>query len=160
MAIELTADERWDLLEGNMVMRLATVNPHGLPHVVPIWYLADRTAGAIFFSTPEDSRKVRDLEETPKASLTVDEGAYYFDLRAVIAEGDATVVEDDDLAARVERAWCRKYFDQDERPEFMDLLYEGRPWVWYRVDPSQWTSWDNSKIDLETLRERRGDDDG
>lgn len=156
MAIELDEGERWDLLERNMVMRLATVNPYGLPHVVPIWYLADRDAGAVFFSTPRDSRKVRDVEETPKASLTVDEGAYYFELKAVIAEGDVSQVEDDDLRERVERAWCEKYFDQPERPEFMDLLYEGRPWGWYRVDPSRWTSWDNSKIDLDRLRERRG----
>lgn len=156
MSIELTESERWDLLEDNMVMRLATVNPYGLPHVLPIWYLADREAGAIFFSTPEDSRKIRDIEATPKASLTVDEGTEYFDLRAVVADGDATTVEDEALEERIEREWCRKYFDSDERPEFMDLLYEGRPWVWCRVDPSQWISWDNSKIDLEKLREARG----
>lgn len=156
MAIELTEDERWELLEDNMVMRLATVNPYGLPHVLPIWYLADREEGAIFFSTPKDSRKVRDLEETPKASLTVDEGTYYFDLRAVIANGNASEVEDEDLEARIEREWCQKYFDRDQRPEFMGLLYEDRPWVWYRVDPSQWTSWDNSKIDLEKLRGDHG----
>jgi hypothetical protein len=83
-------------------------------------------------------------------------GAYYFDLRAVVANGDATRVEDADLEARIEREWCRKYFDRDERPEFMDLLYQGRPWVWCRVDPTRWTSWDNSKIDLEKLREVRG----
>lgn len=55
MAIELTEDERWEFLQAQMVMRLATVDPHGLPHVVPIWYLADREAGAVFFSTPTDS---------------------------------------------------------------------------------------------------------
>lgn len=156
MAIELTESERWDLLKNNMVMRLATVNPYGLPHVLPIWYLADQEEGAIFFSTPEDSRKIRDLEQTPKASLTVDEGEYYFELRSVIANGDATKIEDESLEARVEREWCQKYFNQNERPEFMDSLYKGRPWVWCRIDPTQWTSWDNSKIDLEKLRETRG----
>lgn len=153
MAIELTESERWDLLENNMIMRLATVNPHGLPHVLPIWYVTDREEEAIFFSTPEDSRKIRDLEETSKASLTVDEGTYYFDLRAVIANGDITTVEDEDLEARIERKWCQKYFDQDKRPEFMELLYKGRPWVWCRIDPTLWTSWDNSKIDLDKLRD-------
>jgi len=156
MAIELSEDERWALLADNMVMRLATVDPHGLAHVVPIWYLPDREEGAVFFSTPADSRKARDVEATPKASLTVDEGVQYFDLRAVVAEGDVAPVEDGALRADVERRWCRRYFDQDSRPEFMDLLYEGRPWAWYRVDPSRWISWDNSKIDLDRLREQRG----
>jgi general stress protein 26 len=156
MAIELTGEERWNLLERNMVMRLATVNPHGLPHVLPIWYLPDREEAAIFFSTPEDSRKVRDVEATPKASLTVDEGEYYFDLQAVVAEGDVSPLDDESLRAAVERRWCQKYFDEPERPEFMDLLYKGRPWRWFRIDPTSWVSWDNSKIDVEQLRERRG----
>lgn len=156
MGIELSEAERWELLADNMVMRLATVDPHGLPHVVPIWYLADRDEGAVFFSTPEDSRKGRDVGETPKASLAVDEGAYYFELRAVILEGTVSPVADEALEASVERRWCEKYFDQSERPEFMALLYEGRPWSWYRVDPGRWISWDNSKIDLDRLRERRG----
>lgn len=38
----------------------------------------------------------------------------------------------------------------------MDLLYEGRTWGWYRLDPTRWTSWDNAKIDRDRLRERRG----
>lgn len=158
MAIELTEAERWALLADNAVMRLATVDPYGLPHVVPIWYLPDPEEGAVFFSTPEDSRKARDVAETPKASLTVDEGTSYFELRAVVAEGDVSRVGDDGLRERVEREWCRKYFDRDDRPAFMDLLYEGRPWAWYRVDPTRWLTWDNSKIDLDRLRERRGGD--
>ena len=156
MAIELTADERWDLLETEMVMRLGTVNPYGLPHVVPIWYLPDRDSGAIYFSTPEDSRKARNVAETPKASLTVDQGVSYFELRAVVAEGDVRRVTDDDRRSTVERRWCERYFDEPERPDFMDLLYDGRPWAWYAVEPSQWASWDNAKIDLERLREARG----
>lgn len=155
MGIELDAGERWDLLEGNMVMRLATVDPYGLPHVVPIWYLADRDIGSVFFSTPKDSRKIRDIAETPKASLTVDEGEFYFELRAVVAEGDVSRVKDGELREEVERRWCLKYFDQPDRPDYMDLLYQGRPWDWYRLDPSRWISWDNSRIDLERLRERR-----
>jgi PPOX class probable F420-dependent enzyme len=156
MAIELTPDERWALLDRKMVMRLSTVDPAGRPHVVPIWYYADREHDAVYFSTPEDTRKVRDVEETPKASLTVDDGEYYFELRAVVLEGDVTRVADEDERAYVERQWCQKYFGQDARPEYMDLLYQGRPWDWFRVEPGRWLSWDNSKIDLERLRKRRG----
>jgi PPOX class probable F420-dependent enzyme len=152
MAIDLDDDERWALLERNMVMRLATVDPEGYPHVTPIWYLADRDYGNVYFSTPEDTRKVRDVDAFPKASLTVDEGAYYFDLTAVVVEGTVSMVEPGAERRTVEESWCRKYFDQPERPEFMDLLYRGRPWEWFRVEPSRWISWDNSKIDLDRLR--------
>lgn len=156
MAIELSERERWKLLAENMVMRLATVDPGGRPHVVPIWYVADREYGKVYFSTPEDTRKVRDIGERPWVSLTVDEGAYYFELRAVVVEGPASVVEDPDERQHVEERWCRKYFDQPERPEFMDLLYRGRPWEWFGVEPERWTSWDNDKIDVDRLREERG----
>ena len=152
MGIELDEDERWDLLERNMVMRLATVDPDGYPHVTPIWYVADRDYGNVYFSTPEDTRKVRDVESFPKASLTVDEGAYYFELVAVVVEGTVSRVEPGDEREAIEEAWCRKYFDQSERPEFMDLLYRGRPWDWFRVEPSRWISWENDRIDLDRLR--------
>ncbi|MFB6097340.1 MAG: pyridoxamine 5'-phosphate oxidase family protein [Haloferacaceae archaeon] len=153
MAIELTEDERWELLEREMVMRLSTVDPAGRPHVVPIWFYADRDYDAVYFSTPEDTRKVRDVEENPKVSLTVDEGEYYFELRAVVLEGDASVVEDEAEREHVERQWCRKYFDSDERADYMDLLYRGRPWDWFKVEPGRWLSWDNTKIDLDRLRQ-------
>lgn len=155
MAIELDEDERWELLSDNMVMRLSTVDRHGRPHVVPIWYHANREYGNVYFSTPEDTCKARDIEETPAVSLTVDEGAYYFELRAVVVEGNATVVKDDDERALVEERWCQKYFDQTTRPEFMDVLYKGRPWDWYRVEPERWISWDNTNIDIDRVREAR-----
>lgn len=151
MGIELDVDERWDLLDRNMVMRLATVDPDGYPHITPIWYVADREADSIYFSTPEDTRKARDIRTFPKVSLTVDEGVYYFDLQAVVLEGTVSVVEDAEERTSVETAWCEKYFHQPERPDFIEHLYRGRPWEWFRVDPSRWISWDNSKIDLDRM---------
>ena len=147
MGIELTEDEQWELLESNAIARLATVDSNGLPHVVPLWYVTDRDRG-IAFSTPGDTTKVRHLEATPKASLTVDEGESYFQLRAVIAEGTVCRVEEPN---RLERRWCQKYFDRNERPAFMEALYEGREWVWFRLEPGRWVSWDNGKIDRERL---------
>jgi general stress protein 26 len=155
MGIELTANERWELLEQNMVMRLATVDPSGRPHIVPIWYLSHHESGNIYFSTPEDTRKARDIAETPKVSLTVDEGVYYFELQAVVVEGEAFIVNDDKERAMVEEGWCQKYFEQPDRPDFLDDLYRGRRWEWYRIEPVRWLSWDNSKIDLDQLRDER-----
>lgn len=152
MGIELSEAQRWDLLSDHMVMRLATVDPEGRPHVAPIWYLSDRSRGAVYFSTPEDTRKAANIERTPEVALTVDEGARYFELKAVVLEGQASVVEDPAEREAVEEAWCRKYFDQPTRPDYMGDLYRGRPWVWYRVDPGHWVSWDNSSIDLDRLR--------
>ena len=68
--------------------------------------------------------------------------------------GHAVVTRLED-GEHVEREWCRKYFHQDTRPEYVDLLYRGRPWEWFRVEPGRWLSWDNSKIDLERLQAAR-----
>lgn len=154
MGIELSPGDRWDLLERNMVMRLATADPEGRPHVTPIWYVADRDAERVYFSTPEDTRKARDVAERPAVSLTVDEGQFYFDLRAVVCYGTATVLDNQYEREDVEQRWCEKYFDAAERPEFMDVLYEGRPWEWFAVDPGSWRSWDNRQIDLERLYQK------
>jgi len=156
MGIDLDEDERWELRESNFVMRMATVDPGGYPHVTPIWYVADRDYGNVYFSTPEDTRKVRDVDAFPKTSIVVDEGDYYFDLRAVVVEGTVSVVGDVQERAAIEEQWCRKYFDRPDRPDFLDVLYRDRQWEWFRIEPSRWISWDNSKIDVERLGHDQG----
>ena len=153
MAITLTEDERWSFLRNGSIMRLSTVTPDCEPHIAPVWYLAERDDDAIYATTPSESRKVRNVKANPEVSLTVDEGGdEYFELRAVVIEGEASLVRDDEKWDEIERRWCRKYFDRSERPDHWDLLYEGKSWEWMRITPKRWMSWDNSRIDVEKLR--------
>src|SRR2546421_12945068 len=58
------------LIERERVCRVATVNPHGVPHLVPVCHaLRD---GKVYFGSGHDARKVKNLEANPNCTVTVD----------------------------------------------------------------------------------------
>src|SRR5213593_4301430 len=58
------------LIEQERVCRVATANPSGIPHVVPVCHvLAD---GKLYFGSAADAKKVVNLKINPRAALTVD----------------------------------------------------------------------------------------
>lgn len=58
-----------ELLAARLVGILATLDPDGSPHVVPMWLAA--RPGDIVLAASSRSRKVRNLERDPRATLVV-----------------------------------------------------------------------------------------
>jgi PPOX class probable F420-dependent enzyme len=58
-----------ELLAARLVGVVATLEPDGSIHVVPMWVAPD--AGAILLATGSRSRKVRNLERDPRATLVL-----------------------------------------------------------------------------------------
>lgn len=101
--IALTEEARSELLASTPVMRFATVDPDGLPHVVPVAFA--EIDGAVYFETDADSVKTRNVEATGKAAAVVDRGADdYHQHRGLLWRGNAHVVEDRETEEAVERA--------------------------------------------------------
>src|SRR5438094_10092814 len=58
------------LIEQERVCRVATANPSGIPHVVPVCHvLAD---GKLYFGSAADAKKVGNLKANPRAAVTGD----------------------------------------------------------------------------------------
>jgi len=82
----------------------ATVGPRGWPHLMPLWYvLRDVPDGAtqarprVWAWTYAASQKVRNLERDPRASLQVEAGELYQELRGVMLECDVRVHREHEL---------------------------------------------------------------
>jgi len=58
------------LLDGRYIATLATHNPDASIHMVAVWYWFDGTD--IFVATASNTRKARNLQANPRASLMVD----------------------------------------------------------------------------------------
>lgn len=74
----------------------ATQGPRGWPHLMPLWYVlrdgADEQGGPrIWAWTYASSQKVRNLERDPRATLQVEAGETYQELRGVMLECDVRV---------------------------------------------------------------------
>lgn len=101
--IALTDGARAALLAESPVMRFATVDADGFPHVVPVAFA--ELDGTVYFETDADSVKTRNVEATGRAAAVVDQGGHDFSQhRGLLWRGDAFVVDDRETERAVERA--------------------------------------------------------
>jgi general stress protein 26 len=95
----MDADEVAAFLEQERTVVCATVGPRGWPHLMPLWYvLRERTGGRpgpqLWSWTYAASQKVRNLERDPRATLQVEAGEQYQELRGVMLECEVAIHRD------------------------------------------------------------------
>jgi PPOX class probable F420-dependent enzyme len=85
--IKLSPDEQQELSESERVVVVGTFGPRGWPHLMPLWYVPRE--GDIWIWTYAKSQKVRNLERDPRATLLIETGHEYGELRGVMIEAEA-----------------------------------------------------------------------
>jgi nitroimidazol reductase NimA-like FMN-containing flavoprotein (pyridoxamine 5'-phosphate oxidase superfamily) len=100
--IKMTEAEAGAFLAQERTVTCATAGPRGWPHLMPLWY-ALRTPPAGESSPPTPrlwawtyavSQKVRNLERDPRATIQVEAGESYQELRGVMLECDVVIHRD------------------------------------------------------------------
>ncbi len=102
--IRMSAAEVASFLAAERTVTCATVGPRGWPHLMPLWYvLRDPSDGGpgprVWAWTYGASQKVRNLERDPRATLQVEAGETYEDLRGVMFECEVVIHRDLDAVA-------------------------------------------------------------
>jgi PPOX class probable F420-dependent enzyme len=105
--IVMSDAEALAFLEEERTMTCATSGPRGWPHLMPLWYLV--RDGEIWAWTYAKSQKVRNLERDPRATLQVETGATYDQLRGVMMECDVTIHRDPELVRPIGEALFERY---------------------------------------------------
>ncbi len=85
----------------------ATAGRDGFPHLMPLWYVV--RDGEVWAWTFAKSQKVRNLERDPRATLQVEAGEAYEELRGVMLKCDVELVRDSDRVAGVGLAVFSRY---------------------------------------------------
>lgn len=106
--LRMSREEIDSMLEQRLLARLATEEPNGNVHIVPMWYL--RQGNSVLIPTSRTTRKVAYLREHPRASLVVDQYRGGRAVRGVLVLGDVTIIHGDE-AARLNRAIHERYVD-------------------------------------------------
>lgn len=81
---------------------VTTVWPGRGPHLMPVWGVWHQ--GAVWFSSSVESRKIRNLERSPRCSVATDDPQ-----EPVVMEGEARIVTDLDAIAAFARRINGKY---------------------------------------------------
>jgi PPOX class probable F420-dependent enzyme len=141
--IELSEDEVRAYLEEHKVMQVATIGPRGFPHVVPLWFVPD--GDELLAWTFAKSQKAKNLERDPRATVAIEDGVQYDELRGVMLECDVGLTRDTDEVAEVGMALADRYGGgSEEMKEAFRKQAEKR--VGLRFKPSRVVSWDHRKL--------------
>ena len=91
-AIKMSAAEVGAFLDEERTVICATIGRDGFPHLMPLWYVV--RDGELWSWTFAKSQKVRNLERDPRATLQVEAGTDYAELRGVMLKCDVTIHRD------------------------------------------------------------------
>ncbi len=92
--IKMTPDEVTAFLTEQRVVVCATNGRDGFPHLMPLWYVL--RDGEVWAWTFAKSQKVKNLERDARATLQVEAGEEYQELRGVMFKCDVEVVRETD----------------------------------------------------------------
>ncbi|MBA3807322.1 MAG: pyridoxamine 5'-phosphate oxidase family protein [Solirubrobacterales bacterium] len=100
--IRMSEEEVASFLGEERTLTCATSGPRGWPHLMPLWYvLRDAPGGEpgprMWSWTYGVSQKVRNMERDPRATLQIEAGEQYQELRGVMLECQVAVHRDLDV---------------------------------------------------------------
>src|SRR5918999_2565513 len=113
--IRMSDDELRDFLAEQKIVSVATLGPNGRPHLVPLWYVPE--GDDLIGWTYAKSQKAKNLERDPRATLQVEDGVQYHELRGAMMECDVELERDAEKVADIGMALFQRYADGAELPE-------------------------------------------
>jgi PPOX class probable F420-dependent enzyme len=146
--IRMSDDELRDFLAEQKVVTVATLGPHGRPHLMPLWYVP-QPDGTLIGWTFAKSQKARNLSRDPHATLQVEDGVEYQELRGVMLECDVEVDHDTGAVTEYGVRIFERYGpgDGDLPPEVREMVEKQAPKrVGLRFRPTRTVSWDHRKL--------------
>jgi PPOX class probable F420-dependent enzyme len=90
--IKLDEEELAELLDRERIAVISTHGPRGWPHSMPMWFVP--RDGEVWIWTYAKSQKVRNLERDPRATVLVESGHEYGELRGAMIEAEAEIHSD------------------------------------------------------------------
>jgi PPOX class probable F420-dependent enzyme len=145
--IKLTEDEQRELIDRERIVVISSLGPRGWPHVVPLWYVP--RDGEIWIWTYAKSQKVKNLERDPRATLLIETGIEYQELRGVQIEAEAELIRDIDRIVDYAKELTIRYSEGIESVEgdaAAGLRAQAPKRVAIRFHPKRIATWDHRKL--------------
>jgi nitroimidazol reductase NimA-like FMN-containing flavoprotein (pyridoxamine 5'-phosphate oxidase superfamily) len=144
-SIALTEEEQQEMLNTGHTLQVASNGVKGFPHLVAMWYVL--IDGDIVFTTFRKSQKVLNLKRNPKITVMLEDGKKYNELRGLVIEGNAEIVDDTPFTAKVMSHVGAKYNGMPiptETPEA--IMPQASKRVAIRVKVDNIVTWDHNKL--------------
>jgi PPOX class probable F420-dependent enzyme len=145
-AIALSPEEQRRYLEESDTIILSTLDRHGYPHAVAMWYAVEPD-GAVVMTTFAKSQKAVNLRRDPRCSLLVESGRTYEELKGLLIRGRAELDGDVEHVLDVLGRVHVKYGMPGTGDTLREALRaQARKRVAVRIRPERVSSWDHRKL--------------
>jgi PPOX class probable F420-dependent enzyme len=145
--IKLSDEEQRELIDTERIVVVSSLGPRGWPHVMPLWYVPRE--GEIWIWTYAKSQKVKNLERDPRATLLIETGVEYQELRGIQIEAEAELIRDLDRIVEYATELTIRYgkgIDSVEGDAAARLQAQAPKRVAIHFQPRRVASWDHRKL--------------
>jgi nitroimidazol reductase NimA-like FMN-containing flavoprotein (pyridoxamine 5'-phosphate oxidase superfamily) len=146
--IQLSPAEIAEYLVAQKTIIIVSNGKDGYPHPMPMWFYAD-AEGCVYCTTFRKSQKVLNYQRDPRASLLVESGEEYAELKSVVIYARAEIVDDTDAVvdALVKiNTKGREVSEAEARQIAGAVLKTAEKRVLLRFVPERYVSWDHAKL--------------
>jgi PPOX class probable F420-dependent enzyme len=141
--IRMTEDELHAFLDEQPTVIVATTGPNGRPHLMPLWFVRD--GAELRGWTFAKSQKARNLERDPRATLQVESGVEYGELRGAMLECDVEVEHEVERVESYGEALVDRYGSGSSDMKEM-FRAQAPKRVGLRFRPTRTVTWDHRKL--------------
>jgi PPOX class probable F420-dependent enzyme len=144
--IQLSPEEQRELIDSGRIVVVSSLGTRGWPHSMPLWYVP--RDGEIWIYTYAKSQKVKNLERDARATLVLETGHEYGELRGVEIEAEAEIHRDLDTTFQMALELTSRYAGgaQVEGDAAEALRSQARKRVAIRFEPRRVATWDHRKL--------------
>ena len=146
--IQLTDDEIRSYMNDARTLIIVSNGRNGYPHPMPMWFYMD-DEGNFFCTTFRKSQKVVNFRRDPRASLLVESGEEYAELKSVLAYAECEVIDDFDTVCDtlVKVNTKGREVDDGEVEALLSAVSKtAEKRVVLKFTPREIISWDHAKL--------------
>ena len=123
---------------------VASLNPDGSPHVVPLWFVWPEDA--MYLSTRRESRTWANVSADPRIAVCVDLGRAWIELAGIEIRGRVELLAAEQALMRASlSAWHEKYRPLLTGDGFGRFAEEIRGLAFLRLVPEWLAGWDHAR---------------
>lgn len=146
--IELTDSEVDEYLATSHTLIIVSNGRSGFPHPMPMWFYAD-TERNCYCTTFAKSQKVKNWKRDPRASLLVESGEEYAELKGLVVYAQTEILEDQETVTETLvniNAKGRTLTDEQREKLRQSVGGTASKRVVLKFIPQRFISWDHSKL--------------
>jgi PPOX class probable F420-dependent enzyme len=140
----MTGEEVRNFLAEKMVMQCATNGPRGMPHLVALWFIPGD--GELRTWTYAKSQKAANLERDPRATLGLEEGVQYHELRGVMLECEVRLERDPEAVERFGLELFERYAGELTDEIRAMVAKQAQKRIGLTFVPTRTVTWDHRKL--------------